>query len=115
MNIDTLLRQLQECPESIEFTDTMAVIDDLYEFTETSFQNGDLINAAGENSGSCKLFAFGQLYKLSREQTLACFGAYYREDVMHNPQGREHQNIRNFIKTGWPGIIFSAMPLREKS
>lgn len=115
MNPDIFLQQLQSSPETIEFTDTMSVIESLYDFTETRFSNGDLVNEAGQNSGSCKLFAFAQLKKLSKEQTLACFGAYYRNDVLNNPEGTDHQNIRNFIKNGWDGIAFSDSPLQEKA
>ena len=57
MNLNRFLQKLKDSPENIEFTDTMAVIDELYEFTETEFKNGNLLNKAGENSGSCKLFA----------------------------------------------------------
>ncbi|MFK7815738.1 MAG: HopJ type III effector protein, partial [Gammaproteobacteria bacterium] len=31
---------------------------------------------------------------------------YYRDDVLQNPEGDNHQNIRNFMKTGWGGITF---------
>ena len=57
----------------------------------------------GENSGSCKIFAFAQLHHLDEASTLACFGAYYRDDVLKHPQGSDHQNIRQFINTGWQG------------
>lgn len=115
MTLDTFLHKLNDKPESIEFTDTMAVIESLYNFTETAFSNGDLNNEAGQNSGSCKLFAFAKLQNLSINQTLACFGTYYRDDVLKNPQGTDHQNIRNFLKNGWNGISFSQSPLSEKS
>ena len=114
MNLNIFLQKLNIIPETVEFTDTMAVIDSLYDFTETEFKNADLDNEAGQNSASCKLFAFAQLQNLSQDQTLACFGAYYRNDVLKNPEGTDHQNIRNFIKQGWPGISFSAMPLQAK-
>jgi hypothetical protein len=35
---------------------------------------------------------------------LACFGTYYRDDVLANPEGSDHGNIRNFMKTGWAGV-----------
>lgn len=114
MNLTSFLQKLNDSPEAIEFTDTMFVVEALYDFTETAFNNADLVNEAGQNSGSCKLFAFAQLQKLSKEQTLACFGAYYREDVLQNPEANDHQNIRNFMQQGWDGILFSNMPLREK-
>ncbi|MCW8929959.1 MAG: HopJ type III effector protein [Gammaproteobacteria bacterium] len=114
MKLNEFLQKLNQVPETVEFSDTMSVIEALYDFTETEFQNGDLINKAGENSGSCKLFAFAQLQSLSKEQTLACFGAYYRDDVLSNPDADNHQNIRNFMKQGWSGISFAVIPLQEK-
>jgi hypothetical protein len=47
----------------------------------TAFENGILHNAAGENSGSCKLFSFAEIQNLSEAATLSCF-AYYQEDVL---------------------------------
>ncbi|RTZ67610.1 MAG: type III effector [Aquificaceae bacterium] len=114
MNLDTFLNKLNKTPEKIEFADTMAVIENNYDFTETAFSNGDLYNAAGENSGSCKLFSFATLQHLDTEQALACFGAYYRDDVLLQPEGNNHQNIRHFMDTGWGGIKFegNALALR---
>ncbi len=114
MTINNFLQKLTDTPESIEFTDTMAVIEANYAFTETAFDNGELHNDAGENSGSCKLFAFALLQNLSEQQTLACFGGYYRDDVLQHPEGSDHQNIRNFIQHGWSGIAFSSTALKEK-
>jgi len=34
---------------------------------------------------------FAQLQQLSQAETLACFGKYYREDVLQNPEGDDHQ------------------------
>ena len=114
MNIDSFLKKLNDHPESVAFGDTMAVIDASYEFTPAPFTNGDVRNEAGQNAGSCKLFAFALLNHLSEAQTLACFGAYYRDDVLKNPAGTDHQNIRNFMKSGWAGLKFDGMPLRVK-
>lgn len=113
MTLNAFLEKLKNSPEKVEFNDTMAVIEQYYDFTETTFKNGELVNKAGENSGSCKLFAFAQLQQLSKEQTLYCFGAYYRDDVLNNPTGTDHQNIRNFINLSWSGISFTAMPLKK--
>ena len=111
MNLKTFINTLNTKPDTIDFTDTLEVIDAMYIFTPGSFKNGNLINEANQNNGSCKLFAFAQLQKLSEQQTLACFGKYYRDDVLNNPNGEDHQNIRNFINTGWAGIQFESMPL----
>jgi hypothetical protein len=111
MRLDEFLQKLECSPEQVDFNDTMAIIDNLYEFTPTAFRNGELHNAPGQNSGSCKLFAFARLQGLSEQQTLACFGAYYREDVLQHPEGTDHQNIRQFMRGGWAGIEFAASPL----
>lgn len=115
MRLEDFLKKLDEHPESISFDDTIATIEAAYEFTPTAFDNGELRNEAGQNSGSCKLLAFAQLQALDQAQTLACFGAYYREDVLRQPDGSGHQNIRNFMKHGWEGVKFDAMPLRRRA
>ena len=112
MTLDIFFKKLNSSPNSIEFTDTMAAIGNTYRFTATRFENGDMVNKAGQNSGSCKLLAFAKLHGLSEQQTLACFGAYYREDVLQNPDANNHHNIRNFIKTGWAGVMFDDQPLQ---
>ncbi len=106
MSLNNFLSTLKNTPETIEFTDTMAVIESLYEFTPTCFTNGGLVNEVGENSGSCKLFAFSKLQGLTDAQALACFGAYYRDGVLKNPDNDDHQNIRNFMQTGLGGVKF---------
>ncbi|SHM79111.1 HopJ type III effector protein [Flavobacterium xinjiangense] len=111
MTIVNFLEKLKHTPESIAFAETIAIIEENYEFSPTAFENGLQHNAAGENSGSCKLFAFAEIQNLSEEATLTCFGAYYYEDVLKNPKGTDHQNIRNFMKTGWDGIAFYGTPL----
>ena len=113
MNLETFLQKLNQSPEQIEFEEAMAVIEDNYTFNPTAFRNGSLANEAGQNSGSCKIFAFAQLNGLSPQQTLACFGRYYRMDVLQHPDGTDHQNIRNFIQTGWSGIEFDGQPLNS--
>lgn len=111
MTLDTFLNTLRTDPASVSFDDTMAAIAAAYAFTPTAFTNGDVVNAAGQNSGSCKLLAFAKLNGLTKEETLACFGAYYREDVLKHPDGNDHQNIRNFMRYGWDGVTFETMPL----
>lgn len=114
MKLNDFLQRLNESPESIIFADTMAVIESLYEFNPTPFRNGSLQNESGKNNGSCKIFSFARLHGLSQQQTLHCFGGYYRDDVLGKPDGTDHQNIRNFIKTGWSGIEFDGTPLTPK-
>jgi hypothetical protein len=113
-SITSFLEKLKQTPDAITFTETIAVIEENYDFTPTAFKNGLQYNPAGENSGSCKLFAFAKLQNLSQAETLACFGTYYFEEVLGNLKGTNHQNIRNFIKTGWNGIHFEGKALTLK-
>ena len=112
--IEKFLQQLRNNPENIDFSETMAVIDGHYMFTETAFTNGATRNAAGENNGSCKLLAFAKLQGLNETETLLCFGGYYRDDVLGNAEGDDHQNIRNFMRSGWAGVQFAGEPLAKK-
>ncbi len=114
MELNAFLQRLHDVPGSVAFNDTIATIDALYHFAPTAFRNGGLRNEAGQNNGSCKLFSFARLHNLSEQQTLHCFGDYYRQDVLGNPGGADHQNIRNFMKTGWAGISFDGAALTRK-
>lgn len=114
MTIEEFKKKLAKSPRDIAFTETMDVIASLYEFTPTAFTNGDLENEAGQNSGSCKLFAFAKKQELTEAQTLACFGQYYFDEVLGDPKGEGHQNIRNFMKTGFAGLSFKGEALVEK-
>ena len=114
MSIDTFIEKINSNPNDVQFADTIAVIEENYEFTPTAFKNGSLKNEAGQNSGSCKLFSFAQLHNLTEAQTLVCFGDYYRVDVLQHPDAQDHQNIRNFMKFGWGGIAFDGKALNKK-
>ena len=109
-----ILAQLKSNRETIQFNDVISFIDNHYDFTPTLFKNGNIINEADQNNGSCKVFSFAKLNDLSKEETLFLFGDFYRNDVLRNPEGTDHQNIRNFIKFGWDGISFEGAALRKK-
>jgi hypothetical protein len=119
MSLSTLIQRIQQQPDQLQFDDVMAVIAEHYDYTPTRFSNGlgdgQVVNAAGQNEGSCKLFAFARLNGLDEAQTLACFGDYYRRDVLANPQGSDHANIRSFMRHGWPGIQFDQPALTAKT
>ncbi|MGR5408153.1 HopJ type III effector protein [Vibrio sp. PID23_8] len=114
MELKEFLDVLALSPEKIEFEITVAAIEANYEFTPTAFTNGEMQNNAGEHNGSCKIFSFGLLNKLDKDATLACFGRFYREDVLQHPEGSDHQNIRNFMVTGWDGVKFDSSALEAK-
>lgn len=100
-----------------DFEDTMAVISSHFDYTPTAFTNGlsasQVENAAGQNEGSCKIFAFAKLMALSEQQTLLCFGRFY-QDVLSTPEGTDHANIRNFMRDGWAGIRFAGQALTSR-
>ena len=100
--------------QPVTFPETIAHIDENYTFTPTTFKNGNQINNAGENNGSCKIFAFAQLNNLSKEETLSLFGDFY-QDVLNTPDAADHQNIRNFMIFGWEGIQFEDEALKPLS
>jgi len=112
MDYDQLLRLLKDSPDGVEYNDVIELIDDTYEFTPVKFINGDLVSEAGQNSGSCKIFAFAKRTRLTEQQTLYCFGSFYRDDVLKHPENMDHPNIRNFILTGWQGVSFEGVPLK---
>jgi len=109
MSLSTFLNQIKS-NEHISFNDTMAIINEYYNYTPSTFTNGlgessSVTNEAGTNEGSCKIFAFALLNQLDPTQTLKLFGDYYQE-VLNDPEGNSHQNIRNFMQDGWQGISF---------
>jgi hypothetical protein len=118
MTEEQLIYKINQQLHTIEFTDVIGVIDACYDYQPTLFTNGDLINnivnQPGENKGSCKIFAFAMLHHLSVEQTLHCFGKYYRQDVLKHPESGSHANIRQFMRTGWQGINYQDNALQKK-
>lgn len=109
-----LIDKIQNQPETILFPEVIEYIDSNYIFTPTRFTNGATINEANQNNGSCKLFYFAKIQGLTPEQTLHLFGDFYRVDVLENPAGIDHQNIRNFMKSGWDGIFYGGIALQAK-
>lgn len=111
MTVTELLALLHSDPQTVEFADVIDTIDTHYRFSETRFTNGNTTNEAGQNNGSCKILAFGQQHQLTVESTLACFGKIYSTEVLGNPDGDDHQNIRQFMIHGWSGVNFDSNPL----
>jgi hypothetical protein len=118
MTIEKFLAKITQ-DESVSFHETIIIITENYYYQPTEFSNGlnddILVNPAGTNEGSCKIFAFAKTHQLNQQQTLSLFGDYYRVDVLQNPEGTDHQNIRYFMKSGWQGIHFKDEVLTPKS
>ena len=111
LTLADFISQLDSNAEKVSFEQVMQVISENYSYKPATFSNGDLLNEAGTNEGSCKIFYFAKLKKLTAQQTLACFGRFYRDDVVNNPQGNDHGNIRNFMQTGWDKVEFNSVAL----
>ncbi|MBW7675052.1 HopJ type III effector protein [Chryseobacterium chendengshani] len=109
-----VFEQLGKLHEEIQFKEVITLIDENYDFTPTKFTNGNAVNEADQNNGSCKIFSFAKLNDLSKEDTLDLFGEFYRDDVLKNPEGEDHQNIRNFIEFGWDGVSFEGEALKKR-
>jgi len=118
MSIASLIEKIKTQPTTVEFDEVIATIADHYRYTPSRFSNGvaddQVVSEAGNNEGSCKIFAFAQLNQLSKAETVACFGNYYRGDVLGHPEGNDHANIRAFMRHGWRGIQFQQPPLARK-
>jgi hypothetical protein len=119
MPISQFIKFLKDQPQKVSFDQAIQIINDNYDYTPSTFFNGlnedKVTNEAGSNEGSCKIFAFGLTNELNKEETLSCFGDYYRNDVLKHPNSNDHANIRTFMIYGWAGIKFENNALTEKS
>lgn len=107
----TLLDDLRA--QNAAFSTVIAWINQHYNYTPCAFRNGAANNAAGENEGACRVFAFAKLNDLSEQDTLLCFAEHYAS-VLATPNGSDHANIRAFLNTGWAGVRFDRAALSSK-
>lgn len=107
-NLITLLRL-----KKADFKDVLKHIDELYLYTPSAFKNGSQNNAENENQGSARVLFFAKMNNLSHNDTLELFAEHY-ETVLDNPEGMDHQNIRQFQINGWDGVVFEREVLTDK-
>jgi hypothetical protein len=110
--LSALLTALKE--GTVTFNEVIEFITANYEHHPTAFKNGDIHNEATQNQGSARVFAFAQINNLGEADTLYLFAEHYKA-VLATPDGSDHQNIRQFMANGWPGIIFEGEALVPKS
>ncbi|MCC8425942.1 HopJ type III effector protein [Mucilaginibacter sp. UR6-11] len=108
LNLITALKE-----NSLAFKDVIEFIETYYQHQPTAFKNGEAYNEAAQNQGSAKVFAFARLNHLSAADTLYLFAEHY-QSVLAHPDAADHQNIRQFMVHGWPGIVFEGRPLVAK-
>lgn len=109
--LEQLLTQLAN--KEINFATLIEYIDSIYQHSPTAFRNAEIENLDTENQGSAKVFAFAKIHNLDVEQTLSLFAEHY-QSVLANPNGDNHQNIRQFMANGWDGIAFEGVALTLK-
>lgn len=97
----------------INFAAVLANIDDQYTHVPTAFKNGDQTNSSTENQGSARALFYARLNNLSKEETLRLFAEHY-QNVLDNPTANNHQNIRQFMLSGWEGVLFEGTVLLPK-
>ncbi|WP_313579015.1 HopJ type III effector protein [Chishuiella sp.] len=97
----------------LQFSEVLQYIEDNYNYTASAFTNGNQENVQDQNQGSAKVFAFAQLNNLSQEDTLKLFAEHYKS-VLENPEGTDHNNIRQFMQNGWDGVKFENTVLIKK-
>ncbi len=106
-----LIQQLKD--NAVTFKEVIGFIETYYQHQPTAFRNGDAYNEAAQNQGSAKVFAFAHTNGLSKEDTLYLFAEHYQA-VLNTPDGTDHQNIRQFMKHGWDGVVFEGQALLAK-
>merc|ERR1712046_3626 len=100
-----VLTDLLSLPKERNFSDVLALIEQHFEYTPKCFSNNGVKSAEGANAGSCKVFSMGKLLKLPKDCVLLCFAEHYKQ-VLGDPEGTSHGNIRGFMKQGWEGVEF---------
>lgn len=110
-DISRLLNGIEQ--GNLVFKDVIAFIDANYTYTPISFANGEVVNPAGTNEGSAKVFSLAKLHGLNQLDTLKLFAEHYRA-VLESPNGTDHANIRNFMHYGWQGLGLPVNALTER-
>jgi hypothetical protein len=109
--MEDFLSQVKD--QNLPFTEIIQYIENNYKVIPTAFQNGDAYNSETQNQGSAKVLYFAKLLNLSKEDTLLLFAEHY-QSVLADPEGDNHQNIRQFMKNGWEGVRFESIVLEKK-
>ena len=68
--LDAFMTTVKKDPSSIDFEQTMAAIEDGFDYSAVAFKCGELESSAEQNQGSAKILSFGKMKKLKKETTL---------------------------------------------
>ncbi|OOS25908.1 HopJ type III effector protein [Moraxella pluranimalium] len=100
--------------QNLKFADVIAFIEANYHYTPVEFSNGEVVNPAGTNEGSAKVFSLAKLHGLNQIDTLSLFAEHY-QSVLGTLDGDDHANIRNFMHYGWHGFGMPTLALKPKA
>lgn len=89
---------------SITYQQTIDFIDKHYCYFAVPFKCGDITYEPNVKTGAAKIFSFGLMTQMTKDQTLRLFGEYYRDLKPTD----DRPNVKNFIDYGWNGISFSS-------
>ena len=113
MNTQQYLDRIKSSVQ-MNFIDFIQMIQEDYEFSNIAFENNGLFNSKEENQGSAKVFCFGLMHSLSKDEALRCFGEHYHS-VLDSPENHSsHLNIRNFMHGCWEGVLINSKALKIK-
>ncbi|MBT3727100.1 hypothetical protein HOG21_05480 [bacterium] len=88
---------LLEAKEAETFDDFIAFVDKYFMLISTGFNNNGLKNNKFKNEGSLKVLAFAKYCKMTDVTEIAGLFKGYYKDVLKDPKGDNHQNIRHLI------------------
>jgi hypothetical protein len=75
IKLEALLKKLDDESASVSLDDLLSTVREYYEFSPCGYSLGG-VRYEADKTHSCRLHAFGVLHKLTKEQTLACFGVH---------------------------------------
>lgn len=107
------IQLLELLKRDVQFNEVLEVIANGYLYSPSAFNNGDQYNAENQNQGSARVLYAAHLNQLTEEETLHLFGEHF-QSVLNDPEGTDHQNIRQFLKYGWSGVRFEREVLTSK-
>lgn len=110
-HLHTLIQRSKD--NTLQFKEVMEWIETHYQHQPTAFKNGAVLNEATQNQGSAKVFSVARIHQLDEQNTLHLFAEHYQA-VLNTPDGTDHQNIRQFMLHGWPGVVFEGQALLAK-
>ena len=99
---------------ALTFQNVLDAINANYDFYPTAFGvTKEAPNPAGQNEGACRVLAFAKDQNLDKETALKLFAEHY-QNVLDDPAGDNHQNIRLLMRHGLGEAWFDETALARK-